>query len=76
VDSATSAAFNLAVKRDASGRLINTMPATFPHLLDSNTYDWAVPQVERNPLLINTTALSPLPALLPNGHQLLGISRP
>jgi len=74
VDSATSAAFNLAVKRDASGRLINTMPATFPNLLDSNTYDWAVPPVEKNQLLLNATALSPLPSLLPGGHQLLGIS--
>ena len=85
VDSATKAAFNLAVKRDASGRLINTMPATFPHLLDSNTYDWALPAdqedpfgrgqtLEKNQLLLNATPLSTQPLFLPGGPGVLGIS--
>ena len=76
VDWAQQAASNLMVERDPdTGRLVNTMPATFPNALNKGINDWAQPTDRIGHLSLNASALQSAPSLL-SGPQILDIGRP
>lgn len=74
IDATCKAAFNLAVERDANtGQLVNTIPVTFPNMLNPKVNDWALPTGEKRKLPLSAAPLvAPLPVL--PGPQPLAIA--